>query len=94
MNGVISVIIPVYNVAEYLPQCMESLLTQDYEKLEVILIDDGSKDNSDAICDAYAEKDSRVKVINQLNSGHVPPLLCQCHTVASCACAYFKDAWS
>lgn len=69
MNGVISVIIPVYNVAEYLPQCMESLLTQDYEKLEVILIDDGSKDNSGAICDAYAEKDSRVKVIHQLNSG-------------------------
>lgn len=69
MNGVISVIIPVYNVAEYLPQCMDSLLAQDYEKLEVILVDDGSKDNSGAICDAYATKDSRVKVIHQPNGG-------------------------
>lgn len=69
MNGVISVIIPVYNVEAYLPQCMDSLLAQDYEQLEVILIDDGSRDESGAICDAYAAKDSRVKVIHQPNGG-------------------------
>jgi len=69
MDGVISVIVPVYNVAGYLPQCLDSILQQDYEKLEVILIDDGSKDNSGAICDDYAAKDSRVKVIHQKNAG-------------------------
>lgn len=69
MNEVISVIVPVYNVAAYLPQCLDSILNQDYEKLEVILIDDGSKDESGAICDQYAELDSRVHVIHQKNAG-------------------------
>lgn len=69
MDGVISVIVPVYNVAAYLPQCLDSILNQDYEKLEVILIDDGSKDESGAICDAYAAKDSRITVIHQENAG-------------------------
>ena len=69
MNDTISVIIPVYNVAEYLPECLDSLLSQDHRNLEVILIDDGSKDNSGAICDAYGAADSRVKVIHQPNSG-------------------------
>lgn len=69
MQDVISVIVPVYNVAQYLPQCMDSILSQDYEKLEVILIDDGSTDNSGELCDAYARRDSRVRVIHQTNSG-------------------------
>ena len=69
MDGLISVIIPVYNVAAYLPQCLDSVLSQDYEALEVILIDDGSKDESGAICDAYAARDSRVRVIHQQNAG-------------------------
>ena len=69
MNGVISVIIPVYNVAAYLPECMESILTQDYKELEIILIDDGSTDESGLICDKYAPRDSRIKVIHQPNSG-------------------------
>lgn len=69
MNGVISVIVPVYNVAAYLPECLESILEQDYEKLEVILIDDGSTDRSGAICDEYAAKDPRVVVIHQKNGG-------------------------
>lgn len=69
MNGVISVIMPVYNVAGYLPQCLDSVLSQDYDQLEVILVDDGSKDDSGAICDAYAARDSRVKVIHQKNGG-------------------------
>lgn len=69
MNGLISVIVPVYNVAAYLPECMESILSQDHTNLEVILIDDGSTDASGAICDEYAKKDSRIRVIHQKNAG-------------------------
>lgn len=69
MKGVISVIIPVYKVECYLRECLESVLAQDYDALEVILIDDGSPDGSGAICDEYAAKDSRVKVIHQKNGG-------------------------
>lgn len=69
MNDVISIIIPVYNVAAYLPECLDSILRQDHEKLEVILIDDGSKDESGSICDAYGAKDARVRVIHQQNGG-------------------------
>lgn len=69
MKDVISVIIPVYNVEAYLPQCLDSVLDQDHTALEVIVIDDGSRDNSGAICDEYAARDSRVKVIHQPNGG-------------------------
>ena len=69
MNQTISVIVPVYNVAGYLPQCMDSILSQDYEDLEVILIDDGSTDASGEICDRYAALDNRVRVIHQKNGG-------------------------
>lgn len=69
MKDRISVIIPVYNVAAYLPQCLDSVLGQDHRDLEVILIDDGSQDGSGAICDRYAAADSRVKVIHQANAG-------------------------
>lgn len=69
MNQTISVIVPVYNVAQYLPQCVDSILSQDYRDLEVILIDDGSTDASGEICDQYAAKDSRVRVIHQKNGG-------------------------
>lgn len=69
MVDLISVIVPVYNVATYLPQCLESILTQDYPHLEVILINDGSTDSSGAICDDYAIQDSRIRVIHQKNSG-------------------------
>lgn len=69
MNQTISVIVPVYNVAQYLPQCVSSILSQDYEELEVLLIDDGSTDASGEICDRYADKDSRVRVIHQKNGG-------------------------
>lgn len=69
MEGVISVIVPVYNVETYLGECLDSILNQDYDKLEVILIDDGSKDSSGSICDAYAARDSRVRVIHQKNGG-------------------------
>lgn len=69
MNGVISVVVPVYNVERYLAQCLDSILTQDYSKLEVILVDDGSTDTSGAICETYAARDNRVHVIHQKNSG-------------------------
>ena len=69
MADKISVIIPVYNVADYLPQCLDSVLGQDHEDLEVIVVDDGSTDSSGAICDQYALQDSRVRVIHQANAG-------------------------
>lgn len=69
MGALISVIVPVYNVERYLPQCLESILGQEYEDLKVYLIDDGSTDGSGAICDDWAARDPRVKVIHQKNAG-------------------------
>ena len=69
MNDLISVIMPVYKVEKYLPESIESVLNQDHQNLELILIDDGSPDRSGQICDEYAEKDSRVHVIHQKNGG-------------------------
>lgn len=65
----ISVIVPVYNVEEYICQCVDSILEQTYTALEVILVDDGSTDKCPTICDAYAGKDTRVKVIHKVNGG-------------------------
>jgi glycosyltransferase involved in cell wall biosynthesis len=65
----ISVIVPVYRVEECLNKCVDSILGQTYANLEVILVDDGSPDNSGAICDVYVKKDHRVKVIHQENMG-------------------------
>jgi len=69
MREIISVVIPVYNVEAYLRQCLDSVLSQSYSDLQVIVIDDGSTDKSGAICDEYAEKDSRILVIHQKNGG-------------------------
>lgn len=65
----ISVIVPVYNVDQYLPHCIESILDQTFTDFELLLIDDGSKDNSGKICDVYAGKDVRIKVIHKANEG-------------------------
>ena len=65
----ISVIVPVYNVAAYLPRCVQSLLVQSFEDFEVILVDDGSTDVGGLMCDAFAELDGRVRVVHQANAG-------------------------
>ncbi len=69
MEPLISVIVPVYQVEAYLSRCIDSILSQTYQNLEVLLVDDGSLDGCPAICDAYAEKDKRVRVIHQENTG-------------------------
>ena len=65
----ISVIVPVYKVEAYLGRCVESLLSQTYENLEIILVDDGSPDNCGQICDTYAARDTRIRVIHKENGG-------------------------
>ncbi len=69
MNPKVSVIIPIYNAEKYLKRCIESVLKQDFEDFELLLIDDGSKDSSGHICDEYAKQDARVRVIHKENSG-------------------------
>lgn len=64
-----SVVVPVYNVEKYLRECVDSILSQTFTDFELILVDDGSKDSSGAICDEYAQKDNRVKVIHKENGG-------------------------
>ena len=69
MNETISLIIAVYNVENFLEQCIQSILNQTYRDIEIILVDDGSKDRSGEICDEYAKKDSRIKVIHKEHGG-------------------------
>lgn len=66
---VVSVIVPVYKVEQYLDQCVESIVSQSYPYLEIILVDDGSPDQCPAICDKWAERDGRIKVIHKKNGG-------------------------
>ena len=68
-DNIISIIIPVYNVEEYLDECLDSIKRQTYTNIEVILVNDGSTDGSREICERYCEKDSRFKLINQENQG-------------------------
>ena len=65
----ISLVVPVYNVQESLPECLDSLLGQSFAAIEIILVDDGSTDASGAVCDSYAERDSRIRVVHQRNAG-------------------------
>lgn len=69
MRDLISIIIPVYNVEKYLKKCINSIIRQSYNNIEIILIDDGSTDNSGKICDEYALKDNRINVIHKENGG-------------------------
>ena len=65
----ISIAVPVYNVEKYISKCIESLLSQTQKDIEIILVDDGSTDNSGLICDDYAQKDKRIRVIHKQNGG-------------------------
>jgi glycosyltransferase involved in cell wall biosynthesis len=69
MNDLISIIVPVYNMEGYLDRCMSSILNQTYKNLEIILVDDGSTDSSPKMCDDYALKDNRIKVVHKENGG-------------------------
>ena len=69
MNDLISVVVPVYNVENYLERCLSSLINQTYRNLEIILINDGSTDNSLSVCQDYAKKDKRIKIYSQKNGG-------------------------
>lgn len=69
MNPLISVIVPIYNVEKYLARCVDSIVNQTYKNLEIILVDDGSPDRCPKMCDDYAEKDSRIKVVHKKNGG-------------------------
>ena len=72
MHGeLISVIVPIYNIDRYVGICIESIIKQTYDNLEIILVDDGSTDKSPVICDLYATKDNRIKVIHKPNGGLV-----------------------
>ena len=68
-NPLISIVVPVYNVEKYLKKCIQSIINQTYKNLEIILVDDGSSDNSGKICDEFAQKDNRIKVIHKTNGG-------------------------
>lgn len=68
-ESLISIIVPIYNVEQYLKRCVDSLLKQSYKNIEIILIDDGSPDNCPSICDEYAKDDSRIRVFHKTNGG-------------------------
>ena len=65
----ISVVVPVYNVEQYLKKCLDSIIKQKYNNLEIIIVNDGSTDNSQKICQEYVKKDKRIKLITQKNQG-------------------------
>lgn len=65
----LSVVVPVYNVEQYLKRCVDSIINQNYPNIEIILVDDGSKDSSGKLCDFFAKQDKRIKVIHQTNGG-------------------------
>ena len=71
MDGrdLISIIVPLYNSGKYVGECIESLISQTYKNIEIILVDDGSTDNAGKICDEYAQKDDRIIVIHKENTG-------------------------
>lgn len=69
VKGLVSVVLPIYNVEAYLDRCMESVVSQSYKNIEIIMVDDGSSDSCPQKCEAWAERDSRIKVIHKVNAG-------------------------
>lgn len=69
MSQLLSIVIPAYNIEQYIARCLDSLINQTYKNIEIIVVDDGSKDNTSAILDEYALKDRRIKVIHKVNEG-------------------------
>ena len=69
MQPFISIVVPVYNVEKYINRCIDSVLDQSYANWELLLIDDGSSDNSGKICDSYSRKDNRIRTIHKPNGG-------------------------
>jgi glycosyltransferase involved in cell wall biosynthesis len=69
MNSLVSIVVPIYNVEKYLSRCIESLIKQTYKNIEIILVNDESTDSSGDICESYALKDNRIKVIDRVNGG-------------------------
>ena len=68
-NDLVSVIVPIYNAENYLKRCVNSLVNQTYQNLEIILVNDGSKDSSLSICNEFKKQDKRIVVVDQSNSG-------------------------
>ena len=68
-DSLCSIIVPIYNVEALLPRCIDSLIGQQYQNIEIILVNDGSTDSSEAICREYLNRDSRIKLINKENGG-------------------------
>jgi len=69
MEPLLSIIVPIYNVEQYVDKCIQSILNQTYQNLEIILVDDGATDCSGSIADSYAAKDKRIKVFHKENGG-------------------------
>lgn len=69
MEDLVTIVVPIYNVEKYIDRCINSILNQTYKNLEIILVDDGSPDNCGKMCDEYAQKDSRIKVVHKENGG-------------------------
>ena len=88
IESLVSIVVPVYNVEKYLKECLESIIQQDYRNLEIIVVDDGSPDNSGKIADEYAEADKRIKVIHKENAGVAAARSISCTT---CKLYYYKQ---
>lgn len=69
MNDLVSIVVPIYNVEKYLDRCINSIINQTYKNIEIILVDDGSPDNCPKMCDEWAQKDNRIKVVHKTNAG-------------------------